>query len=84
MKPCDDQCACGIARIDCDYHAPQPATRAPCHNAKYAFKHGDLGNGRFIWVPMHPWEAPKSGKFLTADGYIHTYQDGKLIDEEPA
>jgi hypothetical protein len=72
-----DECACGIARADCDYHAP-PAKPEKEPVRKYAFRWDGL------WVPMQPWHAIEDGKYLTPDGYIHTYQDGKLINEEPA
>lgn len=78
MKPCDDQCACGIARIDCDYHAPE---KKPVVANKRA--HAFILRGG-SWELLLPWELPWEGKFITADGlYIHTFSRGQLIDEEP-
>lgn len=36
------------------------------------------------WIVMGRGEEPYLGKFLTSDGYIHTFVNGKLTDEEPA
>jgi hypothetical protein len=73
-----DECACGIARADCDYHAPSVKPRVKAQR-KYPFV---WRNSQ--WEPLGLWELPFNGRFLTTDGYIHTYQEGKLIDEEPA
>jgi hypothetical protein len=76
-----DECACGIARADCDYHAP-PAKPIKADRArKYTHFWSKVCRN---WVHMPTAAEPTWGKFLTPDGYIHTYRDGKLIDEEPA
>jgi hypothetical protein len=78
-----EECPCGIARVDCDYHAPPPE-RELDRVVKYLFKQHILINGQFIWEHMHPWEIPLRGKFLTADNHIHTFVDGKIVSDEDA
>ncbi len=74
-----DECACGIARIDCDYHAPE-AVQSTSAMAQYAFI---FRNGS--WEQLRSGELPWSGRYLTADGlYIHTLSHSILVDEEPA
>ncbi len=76
-------CPCGIARVDCEYHRPEPE---PVHDDEWVTCSD---------IPQTPWlKVSLSGggtasvkgtlRLTTSDGYVRTYQDGKLVDEEPA
>lgn len=78
----DLEMCCGgtCVRAVCEYHG-QHEQKKPSTERKYAFMwKPDIRT----WTQLASWESPWEGKFLTADGYIHTYQGGKLVDEEPA
>lgn len=72
------ECPCGIARVDCEYHRPEPEAKGASRLSLRA------DNGANGWREMQSWEEPYEGKFLTSDGYVRVYSAGKLIDEYSA
>lgn len=66
-------CPCGIARVDCEYHRPEPE---PAHDDAWLSAPVSMGRG-----------AGMSSSFVRLSSdcgeYVRTYRDGKLVDEEP-
>lgn len=70
-------CLCGIARVDCEYHRPEPE---PAHDDWC-----DAVSYSMVGISdMH--RTGQGVVRLSSDcgEYVRTYRDGKLVDEEPA
>lgn len=80
-------CPCGIARVDCEYHRPEPEPE-PVHDDEWVSTTVTTD-----WIAPWAGNAEKTrllvrggtGKCLTPCGhYVETWDDGELVDEEPA
>lgn len=78
VKVVERECPCGIARVDCEYHRPEPE---PVHDDDWC----DAVSYSMVGISdMH--RIGQSVVHIASDcgKYVLTYQDGKLVDEEPS
>lgn len=93
-------CPCGIARVDCEYHRPEPEpthddecfdrlshlTRAQKTELELWLDAVELGESAAVIGVSDMHRIGQGVVRLSYDcgEYVRTYQDGKLVDEEPA